>query len=113
MNGQTKTKSPSDSDDDDELVDLVTATLTDTNLHTDTRMRLCQEIEQLLAKTRGEVSGTAQVLPAPGQESHLPDLLRAVLVDPNLHTDLRMRLHEEIPALLHAADGGNPAAPSG
>jgi hypothetical protein len=31
----------------------------------------------------------------------MPDLLTAVLVDPNLYTDLRMRLHRDIRALLN------------
>ncbi|MBV8429944.1 MAG: hypothetical protein JO244_02195 [Solirubrobacterales bacterium] len=31
------------------------------------------------------------------------DLVQAVLSDPNLHTDTRMRLHQEIPRLLQVA----------
>ena len=36
-------------------------------------------------------------------DRELVDLLTAVLVDPNLHTDLRMRLHREVSAILRAA----------
>ncbi len=35
-----------------------------------------------------------------GDDAQVVDLLTAVLVDPNLHTDLRMRLHEEIRRML-------------
>jgi hypothetical protein len=33
----------------------------------------------------------------------VPSLLRAVLVDPNLHTDARMRLYREIPEMVRVA----------
>ena len=39
----------------------------------------------------------------PAEDAELVDLLTAVLVDPNLYTDLRMRLHREIRAILRAA----------
>jgi hypothetical protein len=34
------------------------------------------------------------------EDRRVVDLLTAVLVDPNLHTDTRMRIHREITALL-------------
>jgi hypothetical protein len=37
------------------------------------------------------------------EDRELVDLLRAVLVDPNLHTDRQMRLHREISAILRSA----------
>lgn len=90
--------------DDRQLVDLVTAVDVDPNLHTDLRMRLHREITALLRATREDQYGLAgrevhqRALEA--HSDHLPDLLTAVLVDPNLHTDMRMRLHREIPELL-------------
>jgi hypothetical protein len=39
--------------------------------------------------------------------AELADLLAAVLVDPNLHTDLRMRLHREIRVVLARAHGSS------
>ena len=43
----------------------------------------------------------ARALEAHG--GRLPDLLETVLVDPNLHTDTRMRLHEQIAQILDSA----------
>ena len=37
------------------------------------------------------------------QDTQLVDLMTAVLVDPNLYTDLRMRLHREIRQVLASA----------
>jgi hypothetical protein len=37
------------------------------------------------------------------QDRELVDLLTAVLVDLNLHTDLTMRVHREVRAILRAA----------
>ena len=99
--------------EDPELVDLVSAALADPNLHTDLRMRLSQEIAALLLTTHDDLYGPA------GGDVHqsareadgniLPGLLHDVLVDPNLHTDLRMRLHRDIPEIVRAvrehADG--------
>ena len=39
----------------------------------------------------------------PVEDAELLDLLTAVLVDPNLHSDLRTRLHREIRVILRAA----------
>jgi hypothetical protein len=86
------------------LVELVSAVLVDPNLHTDLRMRLQEEIRDLLqpAQTR-----SVRAVPTPPSRrvsgDHLPDLLEAVLSDPNLHTELRMRLHQEIPTLVARA----------
>jgi hypothetical protein len=38
--------------------------------------------------------------PLAGTDKQLVDLLTAVLVDPHLHTDTRMRLHREISEIL-------------
>jgi hypothetical protein len=93
--------------EDGQLLDLVTAVLVDPNVHTDLRMRLHNEITELLRTTHEHLYGPPgrqpHEPPAPSDEGQLPDMLRAVLVDPNLHTDLRMRLHREIPELLRAA----------
>jgi len=105
MNVDEKTKTPTG--EDGKLVDLVKAALADPNLHTDLRMRLHHEITEMLRTAQEDVYGPA------GREAHqrqlaaqdheLPRMLEAVLVDPNLHTDLRMRLHREIPELLRRA----------
>lgn len=93
--------------DDERLVELVDGVLVDPNLHTDMRMRLHREIAELVRTTHHELRA------AGGQESdrdavaaageHLPAMLEQVLVDPNLHTDQRMRLHREITEMLRAA----------
>jgi hypothetical protein len=89
------------------LVDLVSAVLVDPNLHTDLRMRLCEEITELLRPVHTQPSAAGQGAPVvisrgvPGD--HVTDLMQAVLSDPNLHTDLRMRLYQEIPRLVTEA----------
>ena len=93
--------------EDGELVDLVSTALVDPNLHTDTRMRMSLEITDLLRGAHEDLYGSA------GPERHdraaaehdhqVPQMLEAVLVDPNLHTDLRMRLHREIQNILSTA----------
>lgn len=86
--------------DDRELVDLLTAVLVDPNLHTDLRMRLHREVSAILRAAREELDRAAadkvQAHEVERHEEPLPDLLMAVLVDPDLYTDLRMRLHREI-----------------
>ena len=46
-----------------------------------------------------------------GEDQHLVDLLTAALVDPNVHTDVRMRLHRTISEILatpdRAVEGGS------
>jgi len=97
---------------DQQLVDLVSSVLVDPNLHTDLRMRLHEEIARIL-------SATSKRSPAPapppslagGSESggqHLPEMIQAVLSDPNLHTDMRMRLYQEIQDAVGAARGSRP-----
>lgn len=105
MNAEAKTQKLSA--EDGELVDLVSAALVDPNLHTDTRMRIANEITELLRGTHGDLYGPD------GRERHertaaehdhqVPKMLEAVLVDPNLRTDLRMRLHREIEGILSSA----------
>ncbi len=90
---------------DEGLVALVSAVLVDPNLHTDLRMRLHEEITDLLHAAREQPPITHPPHhrePAPASQ-HLPDLMHAVLSDPNLHTDMRMRLYQEIPELVRAA----------
>jgi hypothetical protein len=91
--------------DDRDLVDLLTAVLVDPNLHTDRRMRLHRQVSAILRAAQDDLYEDARVYQdAPeGPDDQLPDLLTAVLVDPNLYTDLRMRLHREIRAVLGAA----------
>jgi len=93
--------------EDQKLVDLLGDVLVDPNVHTDTRLRLHQEIAEILRGAHVVLHGPA------GDEVHaralearagrLPDLLAAVLVDPNLHTDARMRLHKQIAEILDSA----------
>ncbi|HTX30363.1 MAG TPA: hypothetical protein VMD09_03210 [Solirubrobacteraceae bacterium] len=89
------------------LVDLVSAVLVDPNLHTDLRMRLCEEITELLRPAPSHPSGVGHGAPhliSRGVAGdHLAGLMQAVLSDPNLHTDLRMRLYREIPRLVTEA----------
>jgi len=93
--------------EDGHLVNLVQAALTDPNLHTDLRMRLAQEISELLQPRQVTVERPSRY--EPPRQSPDPDgdglsrELMSVLVDPNLHTDLRMRLYREIPELVRSA----------
>ena len=91
---------------DGQLVDLVSAALEDPELSTDRRMRLHKEIASVLRKAHQDVHGDA------GREAHdqlareherVDRLLHAVMVDPDLHTDLRMRLIHDIPKVTEAA----------
>jgi ribosome maturation protein Sdo1 len=90
--------------EDRELVDLVEAVLVDPNVHTDLRMHLAQEITELLRTAHEHAYGPRGVevheraLEAHG--GHVPGVLAEVLVDPNLHTDVRMRVHREISEIL-------------
>jgi hypothetical protein len=97
------------SNDDRELVDLATAALVDPTLHTDVRLRLHREITELLQAVREDarapVRRPAHASAREPRREHPLDLLAAVLVDPNVHTDLRMRLHREIREILRAARG--------
>jgi hypothetical protein len=97
---------------DAHLVDLVATVLGDPNLHTDARMRLHRQLTELLQRTQQDMRRPATAEePAPSQtpeDGQLPKILQAVLVDPNLHTDQRMRLHNQIPELIRAAH--QPAA---
>ena len=99
------------SGDDSRLVEMLTAVLVDPNVHTDLRMRLSREITDMLSHTHQDLYG-----PVDGPARHealkhslaatddrVSALLTAVLVDPNLHTDLRMRLGREIPELIRSA----------
>jgi hypothetical protein len=89
------------------VVDELAAVLVDPDLHTDMRMHLQQEIRQLLRATHEEAHGSAgsaaheSALTAHGE--HLPGLVTAVLTDPNVHSELRMRISREITALLSTA----------
>jgi hypothetical protein len=89
---------------DRQLVDLVTSVLVDPNLHTDLRMKLHRQIEELLGAAHRDLrTGCAQddaQRPPAEPDAHPAKLLEAVLVDPNLHTDLRMRLHRQLEELL-------------
>jgi len=94
--------------DDRELVDLLAAVLVDPNLDTDLIMRLHREVSVILRAAHMDLDRSAADKPAvEAPDEHLPDLLTAVLVDPNLYTDLRMRLHREIRAVLARAHGSS------
>ncbi len=92
------------STEDERLVDLVREALTDPDLHTATRMRLQHELTKLLHDTHEAAYGPSghevhtQRLATHG--AHLPHVLEDVLVDPNLNTDRRMRLHHQISELV-------------
>jgi len=97
--------------DDRKLIDLVTAALVDPNIHTDTRMRLYEEITEIVGnahhdlRRRAEATNERQPVktrerPVPTDNDGVRDLLAEVLVDPNLHTDTRLRLYDEIANLL-------------
>ena len=98
--------------DDQKLVDLLGDVVVDPNLHTDTRLRLYQEIAEILRGAQVDLHGPAgDQVHARALEAHdgrLPDLLATVLVDPNLHTDTRMRLHEQIAQILDSASASVP-----
>lgn len=90
--------------EDGKLVDLVGDVLVDPSLHTDTRMRISNEISELLRAAHEDLYGREghekYERTAATHDYHVPRMLEAVLVDPNLHTDVRMRLHREIEELL-------------
>ncbi len=101
--------------DDRELVALVTTVLTDSSLKEELRLKIHHEIEDLLRDTHGDVYSAA-VLEVRGEVPHhgghpalldhdpeVARLLEAMLVDPTLHTDTRMRLYQEIPQLVESA----------
>ena len=98
--------------EDQKLVDLLGNVLVDPNLHTDTRLRLYQEIAEILRGAQVDLHGPAgNEVHARALEAHggrLPDLLATVLVDPSLHTDTRMRLHEQIARILDSARSRAP-----
>jgi hypothetical protein len=96
---------------DIEVLRLLDAALADPSIHTDMRLHIGHEITELLRATHHDVYGAAegraiheQELAAHGER--LGDLVRAVLVDPNVHTEARMRIQREIPELLRAARAG-------
>jgi hypothetical protein len=89
---------------DRQLVDLVAAALVDPNLHTDARMRLAGELTALVDGAHRDLYGSAiNEANMQAEDGELAKMLAAVLVDPNLHTDLQMRLHEQIPELIRSA----------
>ena len=101
------------------LIDLVGAALVDPSLHTDARMRLHRDLTELIESARHDLSGPA-ISEAPRLSAEPPDgelaevvaareltkVLSAVLVDPDLHTDTRLRLREEIHEMIRAAHQG-------
>jgi hypothetical protein len=94
--------------EDRELVDLLRAVLVDPNLYTDRRMRLHRKIGAVLCSARHDLYGDSADGPEDelvADADRLPDLLTRVLVDPNLYTDRRMRLHREIRALIYGTEG--------
>ena len=109
--------------EDKQLVDLVTTVLVDPNIHTDARMRLDQQISEILRSADGDVYGrSTREVQARAQAPHpthkrrvhsAPEVLASVLVDPNLHTDARMRIHQEIEEILREASANAAARPSG
>jgi hypothetical protein len=103
-----ETKTTSLRGEDQHLVDLLATMLVDPAVHTDTRLRLYHDTEQILRAAHEDIHGAAgPVVHRRALKVHqdwLPDVLTSVLVDPNLHTDTRMRLHQEIAEILATAD---------
>lgn len=100
--------------EDRKLMDLVTAALVDPNIHTDERMRLYEEITEIVRNAHQDLHRrvvaagerhpvNARKQPIPTDSDGIRDLLAEVLVDPNLHTDTRLRLHDEISRRLRDA----------
>jgi hypothetical protein len=85
----------------------VTAALVDPNLHADTRMHISTQITELLRGTHEDLYGRdgrdRRERVAAEHDHQVAKMLEAVLVDPNLHTDLRLRLHREIEEILRSA----------
>ena len=73
-------------------------------------MRLHREISVVLRSARndlyGQLDDDGYEHPLDDDGDRLPNLLTAVLVDPNLYTDLRLRLHREIRVLLNSIQHG-------
>lgn len=80
----------------------------DPNIHTDTRMQICNQIVELLRAPGPATSAPRppHAVPHPVHYEQLPDVLESVQTDPNLPADTRARLHWEIRELLaaHAAE---------
>jgi len=93
--------------EDQQLVDLLADVLTDPDLHTDIRMRIHQEIEEILRAAHVDLHGVAghevQTQALEAHTGRLPDLLASAMVNPNLHTDTRMRLHWRLAEILSSA----------
>ena len=92
--------------DDEKLVDLVTAVLVDPNLNTDRRMRLHDEISHAVQAAHEGLHGPEQRASRKAvtePDGGVQKLLESVLVDPDLTTATRMRLHHEIPTLIRTA----------
>jgi hypothetical protein len=85
---------------DGQLVDLVRSALVDPNIHTDTRMHICDQIAELLRPHRSAHEALARARQPHHDE--LPSVLESVLTDPSIHTDTRARLHREIRDILAA-----------
>ena len=94
-------------DDDRRLIELLDSVLVDPNLHTDTRLRVHAEIDEILRGAHNELHRAAgpevYARKLEVHDGHLPDVLASVLVDPNLHTDTRLRLHHQIAEILSSA----------
>jgi uncharacterized protein (UPF0147 family) len=99
---------------DRKFIDLVTAALVDPNIHTDVRMRLYEEITEIVRDAHQDLhrrvvaAGERYLVnagrqPVPMDSDGVRDLLAEVLVDPNLHTDTRLRLYDEISRRLRDA----------
>jgi hypothetical protein len=89
---------------DRDLIDLLSAALDDPALHDDIRARLRHEIGRLLQIAYDDLYGEAGAVTheramAAGPHE-LPAALELVLVDPNLHTDMRARIYQSISDLL-------------
>ena len=79
--------------EDRHLVDLVSAALVDPNIHTDTRIRLCDQISAILHTARADLQAGSGHQPQDriSRPREVPKVQESVLADPTVHTDTRTR----------------------
>ncbi len=84
------------------LVDLLSAALEDPELSAEQRTRLRKEIEKVLWTAHEDEHGHAGHAPRAHEHDQV-DLIRAVLVNPDIHTDTRMRIVQQISKVRESA----------
>ena len=84
------------------LVDLLSAALEDPELSAEQRTRLRKEIEKVLWTAHEDEHGHAGHEPR-AHDDQVDRFIRAVLVNPDLHTDMRMRMVQQIEKVRESA----------